>query len=292
MKEDVPSQTALFVSLCIVTLKFCKEGACCPMEILDANYNVLLESGIVPFPIRMCMLNSILAKIVVSILMFVHGRFRKFVCGLGQRKAYMDKSVRDAIEKSDVTQVLIVGGGYDTLAMRLAWKFPSVTFFELDHPATGKVKDHVLTKMGKAPNMHVIRSDLTKVTLKDALLTSMGSKYDVTKKTVTVAEGLTMYLSETDNKKLFSSVSEVVGKGSLFCFDFLPNNDAGENQGMYNNRTSGTARRLGEQFLFKVKPGFLERFFEGSDWRLMDEKKIEVYRGFRYLATSELASTK
>mmetsp|Transcript_37176 Transcript_37176/g.43245 ORF Transcript_37176/g.43245 Transcript_37176/m.43245 type:complete len:292 (+) Transcript_37176:61-936(+) len=290
MKDDVPSQTAFFVSLCIVALKFCNQRTACPIEILDANYVALLETGVVPIMIRLCMSNHIVAKIVVRIAFFLSGNFHRFAFGLGQRKAYMDKSVSTAIENSKVTQVLVVGGGYDTLAMRLAWKHPSVAFFELDHPATGKVKDIVLTKMGKAPNMHVIRSDLTKVTLKDALLKTMGSEYDVTKKTITVAEGLTMYLSEADNKKLFSSVAEVVGKQSLFCFDFLPTNDKGESQGMYNSKTSGTAKSLGENFLFKVKSGFLERFFEGSDWKMMEKKDNEVYRDFRYMTTAELIS--
>ncbi|MHB8328179.1 MAG: class I SAM-dependent methyltransferase [Acidimicrobiales bacterium] len=52
---------------------------------------------------------------------------------LGVRTRFFDERVLDAIS-SGTDQVVIIGAGYDTRALR--FRSPGVRFFEVDHPAT------------------------------------------------------------------------------------------------------------------------------------------------------------
>ena len=49
------------------------------------------------------------------------------------RKRFMDDEARRAIEDG-ARQLLVVGAGLDTLALRIAERFPDVQCFEIDHP--------------------------------------------------------------------------------------------------------------------------------------------------------------
>ena len=62
------------------------------------------------------------------------------------RKRFLDDEVRAAIE-AGATQVLVIGGGFDTLSLRLAKEFPAVSFLEVDHPPTHEVKARAVTEM-------------------------------------------------------------------------------------------------------------------------------------------------
>jgi Leucine carboxyl methyltransferase len=61
------------------------------------------------------------------------------------RKCYIENHVRRLLPL--VKQVLVLGAGYDTLAHRLAGEFPHWTFYEVDHPATSKVKLRALQRL-------------------------------------------------------------------------------------------------------------------------------------------------
>ena len=55
------------------------------------------------------------------------------------RKRYLEDVVRDSLG-SGTDQVVVLGAGFDTLALRLHQEFPAAVFIEIDHPATQKIK--------------------------------------------------------------------------------------------------------------------------------------------------------
>eukprot|EP00814_Leptocylindrus_danicus_P014580 CAMPEP_0116019242 /NCGR_PEP_ID=MMETSP0321-20121206/9118_1 /TAXON_ID=163516 /ORGANISM="Leptocylindrus danicus var. danicus, Strain B650" /LENGTH=182 /DNA_ID=CAMNT_0003489771 /DNA_START=258 /DNA_END=803 /DNA_ORIENTATION=- len=162
--------------------------------------------------------------------------------GVGKRKAYIETAVRNELSipgsggsRHAVEQVLVVASGYDTLALRLAEEFPHVLFYEVDHPATMAIKRRAVQfyqmsdegsidfRRQSISNLRLISADLTKTSLKNALLTEDGGldRYDITKPTAVVMEGLTMYLHEDELLNLFNSTAEVVGPKSTISFDFF-----------------------------------------------------------------------
>ncbi len=66
-------------------------------------------------------------------------------------------------------QVLVLGAGYDTMGWRLAPEFAGVDFFEIDHPATARLKAKGIGAMGPRDNLHLIAEDLGERRLVDVL---------------------------------------------------------------------------------------------------------------------------
>ena len=112
---------------------------------------------------------------------------------LGLRKRFVDDEVRAALA-AGATQVLVVGAGDDTLALRLAAAHPEVLFVEVDRPATlGRKRDGALA-LGLTPsNLRWLAVDLDSTLLDDAL--GDVEDWDGARRSIVVAEGLLMYLA-------------------------------------------------------------------------------------------------
>jgi len=63
------------------------------------------------------------------------------------RKKIIERETRAAIDEG-FRQVVVIGAGFDVLALRLASEFPLVTFVELDHAATQNAKRLVGERYG------------------------------------------------------------------------------------------------------------------------------------------------
>merc|ERR1712176_336485 len=131
------------------------------------------------------------------------------------RKVFMESETRKALDRrnpasSQIRQVLVIAPGFDTISYRLSSSYPDVQFWEVDHPATGKVRQRGLNALGSKPsNMHLLLADLTKHNLADFLSGQDG--FDVSAPTVVIIEGLLPYLEKEHAKNLFIEVSKSVG---------------------------------------------------------------------------------
>lgn len=136
------------------------------------------------------------------------------------RKRFIEDIARACIAK-DVTQVVSIGSGYDSLCHRLHWEFPGVNFFELDHPATQALKRHALEDVGFSSSLQLLPIDLRQAILPDCLLAEPG--FDRSARTLFIAEGVMMYLDANVISSLLEAVSTHSGPGSCFCFTFIEN---------------------------------------------------------------------
>lgn len=68
------------------------------------------------------------------------------------RARFMDEYLKKCIEE-EIEQLVILGAGYDSRAYRFEQLKNRIRIFEVDHPATQKMKKDVLTKVfGSLPN--------------------------------------------------------------------------------------------------------------------------------------------
>jgi hypothetical protein len=136
MRKDKPSRTALKVALNIVTLGS-KPGmeAILPSGIVDANRKLLIASGAAGERTVKWAQSQTSVAIYEALDWMLPGQFKAFA----HRKALCERQVREGIDDG-ATQVLVLGAGYDTLGWRLASEFSRVNFFEIDHPATARLK--------------------------------------------------------------------------------------------------------------------------------------------------------
>ncbi len=72
------------------------------------------------------------------------------------RKRWIEEAVRAALTEA-CGQVVVIGAGFDTLALRLSREFPRVSFIEIDHPATQKYKRLAGERGGATANLHELQ---------------------------------------------------------------------------------------------------------------------------------------
>ncbi|ATY16609.1 SAM-dependent methyltransferase [Amycolatopsis sp. AA4] len=128
------------------------------------------------------------------------------------RTRFFDDYLRTAVA-AGCRQVVLLAAGLDTRAFRLPW--PADTrLFELDLPDTVRFKEKVLTTRGAEP---ACAREVVPVDLRDdwsAALLRQGFRPD--RPTAWLAEGLLVYLTESENDALLAAVSALSAPGSHF----------------------------------------------------------------------------
>jgi methyltransferase (TIGR00027 family) len=135
------------------------------------------------------------------------------------RKQYLERVVRNGLQDG-FRQVVVLGAGFDTLALRLHLEFPQVRFLEVDHPATQRDKRHALEMRGlPQPNLRFLAADFTQQTLEAAL--AACAEFDPTADTLFLAEGVLMYLQQGEVELVFLTMGRHAGRRVRLAFTFL-----------------------------------------------------------------------
>ncbi|MBX2799712.1 MAG: SAM-dependent methyltransferase [Myxococcales bacterium] len=134
------------------------------------------------------------------------------------RKRWIEEHARAAID-SGARQVLNLGAGFDSLAVRLARQHPDLTLIEVDHPATQAVKIEALRGESGSDHVELLPVDFTTQTLTERLADS--EHFDSTLPSFVVCEGVLPYLDEGEARELFRSLRALLPDGTQFAFTFL-----------------------------------------------------------------------
>jgi methyltransferase (TIGR00027 family) len=174
------------------------------------------------------------------------------------------------------TQVIILGAGFDPLSLELHREFPSVKFWEIDHPATQRYKVGALPKI-RTERLHFIASDLSTVGLDEVQL--IKRSFDPAQATVWVAEGLLMYLPADIISSMTGKLKSMSTPGSQFAFTFMEKQSDGRTRfDSQSKLVDWWLRRRGEPFLWgttrselaeRVGPWRVIRFFDHDDLRVL-----------------------
>jgi len=132
-------------------------------------------------------------------------------------------------ETGGAAQVIILGAGLDTLAVRMAGKYPDAKFFEIDLPGAGEAKLAALKRMNRElpGNCRLIAADLAKTPL-DAVLNAEKS-FNCRAATLVILEGVLMYLPEPAVSRLFTALSELFSERLEIIFGAMARPDDAEN---------------------------------------------------------------
>jgi methyltransferase (TIGR00027 family) len=134
------------------------------------------------------------------------------------RTRFIEERMEHAISDG-VSQVVILGAGFDTRAYRLTELLKAVRVFEVDQPSTQEYKKRRVRETGieVPPNLTYVPVDFRHDNLGDALNTA---GYDSSRKTFFIWEGVTMYLPEGAVEETLRWVA-AQAPGSIIIFDFL-----------------------------------------------------------------------
>lgn len=196
------------------------------------------------------------------------------------RKRFIEEKVLEAL-KNGTTQVINIGAGFDTLTWRLSKEFPSITFIEIDHPATAQEKVKAFSdETSTLPNLHFIEADLSQVTLESVLDECEGFSKEA--KTLYISEGVLMYLDEIHVSGVFDSLRNLTGKDSLFIFSCMEPPQSDKN----NIRTLLYLylKLKNERYLWYMRNIDLSAFVQKHNYILLDMADSQTYRK-KYLPT-------
>jgi methyltransferase (TIGR00027 family) len=168
-------------------------------------------------------------------------------------------------------QVVILGAGFDSRAIRFRNELRHATIFELDTPITQHTKINALKKKNieLPPNLKFIPIDLTKESPLQKL-ENAGFKKNVT--CLFILEGLTYYLNLEDINNTFNLINEYSGKDSLIVFDYVYSSVI-RKENIYKDekRIYQGAAKLGEKLIFGIEKGHIKEFLLKYNFELIDE---------------------
>lgn len=129
------------------------------------------------------------------------------------------RAIDELIAASSATQVVLLGAGYDSRAVRLEPALRGKTLFEVDHPATARRKAELspaaFGAATRARTVHVA-IDFERESIEDKL---RAAGFEAGALTLWVWEGVSMYLDEPAVRATLDLVRRLSAPGSLLAFD-------------------------------------------------------------------------
>ena len=174
------------------------------------------------------------------------------------RKRLLDALAHEALA-AGCRQVVVLGAGLDTLALRLQ---SAAVCLELDHPATQAIKRRAIAE-GPA----LVAADLLHASVAEALRAQ--PRFTANQPTLYIAEGLLMYLPPTRVAEMFREIAGLSAPGSRFIFTFMEARP-GRRIAFHNERRiiGWWLRWLGEPFRWALARTDVEAFAAQHGWDL------------------------
>jgi methyltransferase (TIGR00027 family) len=169
-------------------------------------------------------------------------------------------------------QILIMGSGFDSRALRFGDNAGKTKIFELDVPSTqwSKISQYQKRKLTIPDNLTFIAIDFDKEALPDKF-NETGFRKGV--RSLFVLEGLTMYLQPESVDMTFKIICEYAGSGSQVVFDYIYASVL-RDEGIYYGEK--VAKKMvsdaGESWYFGIEKGGIENFLALYDLRLIDHQ--------------------
>ena len=193
------------------------------------------------------------------------------------RTRFIDDCLEEAI-KHDLRQVIILGAGYDTRALRFDRLKKDVTIFELDHPATQKEKldRYRRNDLGVPDYVTFLPVDFEKQDFGDVL---RANGYDGALTSIFIWEGMTYYVSGETVEHTLTSISRNAAGGSSVVFDYFPPSVAAGTSPLVEARALRAAlKRLGEDVVFGLDPRKIADVLDGLGFDLVRNLSAEECR--------------
>jgi methyltransferase (TIGR00027 family) len=135
------------------------------------------------------------------------------------RTRYAEDVLQAAVSQG-VSQYVLIGAGFDSFSIRRPTYSANLQIFEIDFPATQRLKIERIAACGIAlpDTVHFIAADLSQESVAAALA---HSRYETQRLTFFSWLGVTMYLTREANLATFRSIASCSPAGSEVVFTYL-----------------------------------------------------------------------
>lgn len=229
---------------------------------------------------RTVVTNKLLAWLVVDNVL---GRIAKVIPIVFTRARFGEDLLVDAVENKGLQQYVILGAGYETLAMRRKDLADRLTVYELDQPATQSEKRSRMKAAGipEPGNVRYIDADLNEEELHVAL---EKAGFDFSRPALFSWFGVTYYLEMDTVRHTLKLIASKMAPGSGVLFDYLsyPSYTPVGFKGLQESVGNAVANR-GEPWLSSFNPNSMKTFLQEFGYQdVVNIKPDEV--GPRYFS--------
>jgi methyltransferase (TIGR00027 family) len=197
---------------------------------------------------------------------WLRGRLRRTVLILQLRTRLIDDDV-EAFTRAGGRQVVLLGAGFDCRAWRLGRALAGATVFEVDHPATQEKKRAAVGGDAAAAKVVFVPWDFEREPLSDLPARLAAEGHDARAPTMTISEGVLMYLTSEAVDATFSCVKSYTAAGSPVAFTYF-------DRALVIDRSRdalgerAAVRLIGEPFRFGFDPSAVPAWLEARGFRL------------------------
>jgi methyltransferase (TIGR00027 family) len=190
----------------------------------------------------------------------------EYVCA---RTKVMDAAFLEALE-ARFAQIVLLGAGFDTRALRFGVCNHGTKIFELDAPTTQEPKLEIFRKKGLIPPPELVFVSIN-FNQEDIFEVLTRAGYQDGQKTFFLWEGVCMYLNTQAVDNTLAFIQKHAARGSRIIFDYI-----------YASVLRQENRYYGEQDIYKTVAN------AGESWTFgLEEGEVEPFlaeRGFELLA--------
>lgn len=173
-------------------------------------------------------------------------------------------------------QIVILGAGFDTMALRIREQLRGVTVFEVDHPATQAIKRQGMERIGAPDNVRFVAVDFEKEDFTQKL---REAGFDPARRSFIIWVGVSYYLTNTAVASTLEQIMGLGGAGTQLVWDYML---AEVVNGTSKNREAldkaRRAARLGEPWLFGLETSQVPYYVEQFGFQLLKDYRPEELR--------------
>jgi methyltransferase (TIGR00027 family) len=184
------------------------------------------------------------------------------------RTKLLDEIFLDGLAKR-VYQIVLLGAGMDTRALRFASKNRGTKIIELDIEKTQRPKIEILNrKQVELPKELVFAAiDFNRQSLSDVL---MNAGYQMKKQSLFLWEGVTMYLNSDAVDGTLAFIRESSQKGSCVTFDYIIASVLRRENKFYGEKEIfDTVSQAGEGWTFGIEEGEIGEYLTKRGFRMI-----------------------
>lgn len=254
MRDDTPSRTAQWVAAARGLGMLLPDD----VRVADDPYGLAFTST---------RLATLLAERGPKALAQLPG-MRTWIVYMQLRTKLLDDAVRNFVEDGG-DQVVLLGAGFDCRALRLP-ELAHATVFEIDHPATQGHKQATLAKLGIDSPAHYVTWDFEIRPLDELGDALVDAGHDPARPTLTIWEGVTMYLTETAIDASLRAIAEWSAPGSMLAMNYF-SKERLTTSSITTRIIRAAVATLGEPFKWGTSPDELVPFLEERGWNVLDD---------------------
>lgn len=254
MRDDTPSRTAQWVAACRGLGMLLPDD----VRLADDPYGVAFASPRV---------QRLIEERRPTALAHVPG-FKTWIAYMQVRTKLLDDAVRNFVDAGG-RQLVLLGAGYDCRALRMP-ELADSEVFEVDHPATQTHKRATLDQLGAHSPAHYVTWDFETRALDELPEALAEAGHDATAPTLTIWEGVTMYLTGPAIDASLRAIADYSCPASQLAMTYQ-SKTPGEKRSLAARLVQATVARIGEPFKWGWDPAALPAYLEDRGFALADD---------------------